>query len=52
MTILTMLLSWGAMFIVSLVATFIFNVRFSRPDEQEGSNQWRPAQCYDWEPKR
>lgn len=52
MMILTMLLSWGAMLIMSLVATFIFIVQFSRPDEQEGYNEWRPARSYEWETKR
>ena len=49
MTILAMLITWGFMLILSLLATFIFIVRFSRTHGQGGYNGWHPAQCYEWE---
>ena len=47
--ILALVLFWGVMLTMTLVATVISIVHFSRPDGQVDCNQWQPAVGYAWE---
>jgi len=52
MMILAMLLFWGVMLAMIIVATCISLIRLNQPAKQEGYNQWHPSKDYAWEPTR
>ena len=52
MMILAMLLLWGVMLAMIIVATCISLIRLKQPMMQDSYNQWHPTHAYEWEPKR
>lgn len=51
MTILVMLLFWGVMLTMIIVATCVSLIRLNQP-AHDGHNRWQPPEDYLWETTR